>query len=144
MTNKSTTFPERSIYPERSSDGPSSLGDKISDTATQVKQKASDLGQMAADKIDNNRDAAATGLDKAASTLHDKAESLPGGEKVTSLAHATADKLSTTADYVRTHDVNRMMGDVETLVKNNPGPALLVAAAVGFLVARAFSSSSNE
>jgi len=142
MTNKSTTFPERSTYPERSSDA--SLGDKISDTATQVKQKASDLGQMAADKIDNNRDAAATGLDKAASTLHEKAESLPGGEKVTSLAHATADKLSTTADYVRTHDVNRMMGDVETLVKNNPGPALLVAAAVGFLVARAFSSSSNE
>ena len=142
MTNKSTTFPERSTYPERSSDA--SLGDKISDTATQVKQKASDLGQMAADKIDNNRDAAATGLDKAASTLHEKAESLPGGEKVTSLAHATADKLSTTADYVRTHDVNRMMGDVETLVKNNPGPALLVAAAIGFLVARAFSSSNND
>jgi ElaB/YqjD/DUF883 family membrane-anchored ribosome-binding protein len=37
-----------------------------------------------------------------------------------------------------------MMGDVETLVKNNPGPALLVAAAIGFLVGRAFSSSNND
>jgi ElaB/YqjD/DUF883 family membrane-anchored ribosome-binding protein len=141
MTNKSTSLQDRPTSP---SDGPSTLGDKISETAAQVKEKASDLGQMAADKIDNNRDAAATGLDKAASTLHDKAESLPGGEKVTSLAHATADKLSSTADYVRTHDVNRMMGDVETLVKNNPGPALLVAAAIGFLVGRAFSSSNND
>ena len=85
--------------------------------------------------------AAAGGLEQAASALHDKAESLPGGEKVTGLAHATADKLSSTADYVREHDVNRMMADVETLVKNNPGPSLLAAAAIGFLVGRAFSSN---
>jgi hypothetical protein len=31
------------------------------------------------------------------------------------------------------------MGDVQKLVKNNPGPALLIAAALGFLVARTFS-----
>jgi hypothetical protein len=34
-----------------------------------------------------------------------------------------------------------MMADVETLVKNSPGPALLAAAAIGFLVGRAFSSN---
>jgi hypothetical protein len=32
-----------------------------------------------------------------------------------------------------------MMGDVETLVKNNPGPSLLAAALFGFLVGRAVS-----
>ena len=120
-------------------DDSSTLGEKISDTATQVKDKVSDLGHTAADKIDENRDAAAGGLEKAASALHEKAASLPGGEKVSSLAHATAEKLSSTADYVRGHDVKRMMGDVETLVKNNPGPSLLAAVAVGFLVARAFA-----
>lgn len=119
----------------------STVGDKLSDTAAQVKDKVADLGRTAADKIDENRDAAAMGLDKAASALHEKAESLPGGEKVTGLAHATADKLSSTAEYVREHDVNRMMADVETLVKNNPGPSLLVAAAVGFLIGRAFSNN---
>ena len=40
-------------------------------------------------------------------------------------ASAAADRLSTTADYMRTHDAKRMMADVETVVKNNPGPALL-------------------
>jgi ElaB/YqjD/DUF883 family membrane-anchored ribosome-binding protein len=117
------------------------LGDKLSDAATQVKEKVSDMGRVAADKIDDNREAAAGGLDRAAETLHDKAESLPGGEKITSLAHATADKLSSTAEYVRDRDVSGMMADVEALVKKNPGPALIAAAVVGFLVGRAFSSS---
>ena len=136
MANESTSFGD-----QRADE--SSLGEKISNTATQVKEKVTDLGQTAAEKINENRDAAAGGLDKAAATLHDKADSLPGGEKVASLAHATAEKLSSTADYVREHDVNRMMTDVETLVKNNPGPSLLAAAVVGFLVGRAFSSSND-
>ena len=34
-----------------------------------------------------------------------------------------------------------MMADVETLVKKNPGPALMAAAVVGFLVGRAFSGN---
>ena len=108
------------------------------DTATEGKENVPDLGSTAAHKIDENRDAAASGLEKAASALHEKAESLPGGEKVASIAHATAENLSSTADYVREHDVKQMIGDIETLVKNNPGPSLLIAAVFGFLVARAF------
>ncbi len=119
----------------------SSVSDKVSETASQVKSKVSDMGRTAADKIDENRAGAASGLDRAASTLHEKADNLPGGEKVTSIAHAAADKLNTAADYVREHDVKRMMGDVEAVVKNNPGPSLLVAALFGFLVARAFSNN---
>jgi ElaB/YqjD/DUF883 family membrane-anchored ribosome-binding protein len=119
----------------------STSGNKLSEAVTQVKDKMSDVGRSAVDKIDENRGAAATGLDKAASAIHHQAENLPGGEKVSGLAHAAADKLSSTAGYVREHDVNRMMADVETLVKNSPGPALLAAAAIGFLVGRAFSSN---
>ena len=128
-------------FPEAGSGQPSSVREKLSDTAAHVKDKVSELGRTAADKVDENRGAAAGGLDQAASAIHDKADYLPGGEKVTGLAHAAADKLSSTADYVREHDVNRMMADVETLVKNNPGPSLLAAAAIGFLVGRAFSSN---
>jgi ElaB/YqjD/DUF883 family membrane-anchored ribosome-binding protein len=124
MTNPSTT-----------------VGDKLSNTADQVKEKFSEIGTAAKDKIDENRGAAASGLEKAASTLHEKADGLSGGEKISSLAHSTADKLSNTAEYVRDHDVNRMMSDVEELVKNNPGPSLLAAAVIGFLVGRAFTSN---
>jgi hypothetical protein len=128
MPNETTSFTELVA------DEPATMGEKLSDTTAQVKDKVSDLGRTAADKIDENRDAAAGGLERAASVLHEKPESLPGGEKVSSLAHATAKKLSSNADYFQEHDVKRMMTDVETLVKNNPGPSLLAAVSVGFVV----------
>jgi ElaB/YqjD/DUF883 family membrane-anchored ribosome-binding protein len=134
MPNKTTSFGDPVAHQ------PSTMGGQLADTAAQVKDKVSDLGRTAAETIDENRGAAASGLDKAASALHENAGSLPGGEKVSSLAHAAAEKLSSTAEYVRRHDANRMMADVETLVKNNPGPSLLAAAAIGFLVGRAFSN----
>lgn len=112
------------------------LSDGISPEA---KAKASGVGQMAADKIDEKRGAAARGLDSAADTLHDKADKLPGGEKVASAAHTAADALASTAEYVRENNLKSMMADMQSLVKNNPGPALLTAAALGFLVARTFS-----
>lgn len=127
-------------YTGNTSDTRTTAGDQISNATSQVKEKVSGLGRSAAEKIDENKDSAAGGLDSAASTLHERAESLPGGEKVTHLAHATADKLSAGADYVRQHDVNSMMADVERLVKNNPGASLMAAAALGFLIGRTFSS----
>ncbi len=135
MPNTNTSFGDSTL------NEPSGVGEKLSNTAAQVKDKVSDLGRTAADTIDENRQNAATGLEKAASALHAQAETLPGGEHVSHLAHATAEKLSSTAGYVREHDVNRMMADVQTLVKNSPGPSLLAAAVVGFLVGRAFSSN---
>jgi ElaB/YqjD/DUF883 family membrane-anchored ribosome-binding protein len=94
----------------------------ISDATAQVTDKVSEFGRKAADKIDQKREAAASGLERA------------GG-----IAHSAGDKLDATGEYLRESDVNKMMKDVEGIVRNNPGPALLAAAAVGFLVARAFS-----
>jgi hypothetical protein len=105
----------------------------------QAKSAPSDLGQMAADKVDQGRAAAADGLDSAASALHERADNLPGGEKVASAAHTAANALGSTAEYVRTNDLKSMMRDLQQVVKNHPGPALLTAAVLGFLLARTFS-----
>jgi len=122
----------------------STLGDKVSDSAIHLKDKASEVGRKAANKIDENIASAATGLDKAAATLHERAESLPGVDKISGLAHTTADKLSATAGYFREHDVDRIKEDLETLVKNNPGPSLLVAGVIGFFLGRAFIGSNRD
>lgn len=103
------------------------------------KGKAAEMGQKVADKIDENRGAAASGLESAAGALREKADTLPGGERVTTAAHATADAVGVAADYVRDNDVKAMMADVLKLVKNNPGAALLTAAALGFLMGRTLS-----
>jgi ElaB/YqjD/DUF883 family membrane-anchored ribosome-binding protein len=121
---------------ERSESGFANV-DSIAERATDAKDKIADLAQTAADTIDDKRSSAAAGLSAAASALHDKADSLPGGDGVQDFAHATADRLSSTAMYVREHDMNRMMGDVEALVTRHPGPSLLAAAAFGFLIGQA-------
>ena len=47
--------------------------------------------------------------------------------------------MGTAAGYLRDNDLKSMLADVQQLVKRNPGPALLTAAALGFLMARTFS-----
>jgi hypothetical protein len=116
------------------------VGDQISDAASTAKTAVSDLGRTAVNTADENRATAARKLDTVASTLRQKADSLGVGETVGAYARSAADSLSSTADYVRENDVSRMMADLERLVKNNPGPSLVAAAVVGFLVGRAFSS----
>jgi len=117
----------------------SGTSEKVSGAASQVHTRASGLGQMVEEKIDHGRRAAADGLDSAATALHEKADNLPGGEKVASAAHTAAKGLGSTADYIRTSNLKGMMEDLQQVVKNNPGASLLTAAALGFLVARAFS-----
>ena len=123
---------------ERLSDTAQSVKEKVSDAAGTAKQKVSDAGRQAADKIDERRGPAADALQSTASTIHEKAEDLPGGETVRSVAHSAAEKLESTAGYIREHDVKAMVSDVEDIVKRNPGPSLLIAAAIGFLIGRAF------
>jgi ElaB/YqjD/DUF883 family membrane-anchored ribosome-binding protein len=115
------------------------IGEQAANRAREAEESISDMARSATDKVNEGRETAADQLENAASAVHDRAEQLPGGPKVKEFAHAAADRLSSTADYMRSHDAARMMADGESLVKNNPGPALVVAAAFGFLLGRALS-----
>lgn len=121
--DRSTTF-----------NGPAdSVTDQMANAATQLKEKVSDLGKSAVNKLDDSRQSAAGGLESAASALNSK------GESVNGMAQSTASKLNSTAEYLRSNDVKAMMKDVEELVRRNPGPAMVAAAVIGFVTARALS-----
>ncbi len=120
-------------------DDTETLGRSVAERARQATESMTDVVKDAARRIDDRRSTAADGLDSAAATIHGRAGDLPGGARVQELAHAAADRLTTGADYVRSHDAQRMMSDVETMVKNNPGPALVFAAAFGFILGRALT-----
>ena len=111
----------------------------LTEGARNAAASITDAARDAAARIDDSRSTAADGLDAAASALHERAADLPGGETVRNVARATADRLGSSAEYVRSHDAKRMVADVESFVKSNPGPALAIAAAFGFLLGRAFS-----
>ena len=111
------------------------LTDKMSEAASQAKEKAAEFGRKAADTIDQGRVSTASGLESAASSLRSGAQS--GGQAITDFANTAADKLQNTASYVREHGMNEMMGDMQQMVKRNPGPSLIAAAAFGFLLGAA-------
>ena len=116
------------------------LKETIADTANKASEKGKELGRTAIDKIEQGRQSAASSLQSAASTLHEKADNLPGVERAGNIAHSTASKLESVAGYMRDHDTKQMMADVESVVKKHPAQSLLAAVAIGFLVGRAFRS----
>jgi len=101
-----------------------------------IGETAKEMSSSAADAIDRTRSSAARGLDAAAGALRDNVDELPGGDRVSRLARGAADRLQDTASYMRRNNVNSMVTDFTTLVRNNPGPALLAAAAAGFILGR--------
>jgi ElaB/YqjD/DUF883 family membrane-anchored ribosome-binding protein len=123
---------------ERLTDTAQNPKERVSDATTTAKQKATEAGRQATEQIDTRRGPTADALENAAATVHERAEDLPGGETVRSVAHSAADKLESTAGYIREKDVRAMLSDVENMVRRNPGPSLLIAAGIGFLIGRAF------
>jgi ElaB/YqjD/DUF883 family membrane-anchored ribosome-binding protein len=120
-------------------DSEDTIGERVANRANEAKEAISDMATTATEKVNEGRATAADRLESTASTIHDGADQLPGGPKVKEFAQAAADRFSTTADYMRSHDAKRMMADLEGLVKEKPGPALVVAAACGVLMGRALS-----
>ncbi len=113
--------------------------ESLSDAAKTVKDKTQEFGRDAMNKIEENRVSAAGALHNAASSMHQKADKLPNGPD---LAHSAADRVEAVASYLQGHDTKQMMADVETVVRRNPGPSLLAAGVLGFLVGRAFRSNA--
>jgi len=108
-------------------------GDGISQGAS----RAAEIGERAAAAFDDKRDAVARAIDAAASALHARVESLPGGPDVARAAQSTADTMEKAADYVRDQDLKGMLSDITRIAKRYPGATLLAATALGFLAIRA-------
>jgi len=130
MPNESTTFPE-------------AAQSRLGAAAGHVMDKASELGDMAAAKLDEQRAAAAKGMEKAADGLRETAGKLPGGERVAGMANAAADAIRSAGLYCRDHDFRDTVKGLKGVVEKNPGKSLLVAVALGFMFARVFSRDDN-
>ena len=117
-------------YPPSNQESASIIDDGRAGT---LKSKVQDVGARAAQRADQARVGAAAGLESVASSLHEK------GERVASAAHSAADAVAYGAEYLRDNDVQTMMSDLMEVIRRNPGPSLLGAAALGFILGRALS-----
>ena len=116
--------------------GISDVKDRISDMASNVKDKAGHMADTVSETMGHQRENAADGLGRAASAIHDNAESVPGGPKVVKMAHNIADGMESTASYLRDHDFAKMGKDVMDICRRYPTQSLVAALAVGFLIGR--------
>ena len=142
-----------------------------SQAASDVKNKAQDLGaaamhqakDAASNLADKARDAASGLADKAKGAANyvgqraeDATSAAGGGLKslasqvrqnaphegmLGSAASGVAGALDRTGDYIREQGLSGMGNDFTNLIRRNPIPALLIGVAVGFLLARVTSRS---
>jgi ElaB/YqjD/DUF883 family membrane-anchored ribosome-binding protein len=129
-TQRSNNFGERSI------DTTEKLKDKIEDITARAKDKAGQWTDAASQTADQQRENISTGLDRAASTLHDKAKNIPGGPGAVNAAHRVADGMEATASYLRQHDFADMRDDLVNVCRRHPVQALISAVAIGFFLGR--------
>jgi hypothetical protein len=118
---------------DQAADAARKTTDAINEAAQRAKQRAREFGQIAADKLDEQRSTAAEALHGASSSLRENAASLPG-DRMPAMAHTAAEKLGAAAGYVETHDTGEILQDLATLVKRHPGPAVLASIGIGFWI----------
>ena len=109
------------------------------DAGTEVKDKVSDLGRKAGEKLDQGRVRAADTVDSTAATLRDRADQL--ASTTSNAVHNVTDKLQSAADYIRDNDARAMMEDVGDFMRRYPAQSLAAAAVVGFLAGRALKNA---
>lgn len=99
----------------------------IGETLAETRQQAEALGRATARKLDRARRCTADALADSASSVRD------AGETIDSMAGDAADTLDSTAAYVRRHDVNGMLVDLQRIIRHHPGSVAAGAAVAGFL-----------
>ncbi len=108
--------------------------EKGQEAMDQARTKADQMSHTAHDKADQGVDKASEGLSAAADKLREQGES--HGGQAGHVAETAADKLDSASGYLREHDTNQMVDDLEALVRRRPMESLLAAAGIGLLLSR--------
>jgi hypothetical protein len=100
-------------------------------------ERAVGWGETAVHKVDEKLGDAACIMVGAAAGLRKGAERLPEGSKISAAVHTAACNLDRAASYVHHHRVRDEVENARQFITSHPKQSLIVAAALGFLAARA-------
>jgi ElaB/YqjD/DUF883 family membrane-anchored ribosome-binding protein len=126
--------PDVAFAPGFDKSTPARIIDRVSEKVGRAKETVVDLGRRTIESVDAQRRPVAATLEQTASVLHEQTDRAAG------IAHATADGMRATADYVRENDLQAMSRRVGDVVRRYPAQSVIGAAALGFIVARILSS----
>jgi len=115
---------------EKAREGLSSMGESASHMASAAVNKADDAVSAAGRKLEDWGEGVRSRT--------------PNEGLLGSASEAVACTLEKSGKYLEDHGVSGMVEDVTDMIKRNPIPALFVGIGIGFLLAKALSSSSRS
>jgi hypothetical protein len=121
---------------DRTKDAAQAGIDKAKDVAQAGWDKTKDAAQSASHMATHATESVGGGMESLAGTIRDNA---PGG-MLGGAASTVADTIEQGGRYLREEGLSGMADDLTNTIRRNPLPAVLVAVAVGFLLARATRS----
>lgn len=146
-------------YTDNLGDTSRDMGDRARDARATAKEKLGQAREAASEKLGQAREKAHDLKNRFADTLDSGADKLRNRSTFDGPAYATAegagaisttndsasrvgDKVAggmhSTAEWLRTNDLDSMKRGVEEQVRTNPARSLLIAAVAGYLIGKAF------
>jgi ElaB/YqjD/DUF883 family membrane-anchored ribosome-binding protein len=110
------------------------MQDRAQELADRTKEAASEYGQKAQERMDKGMDQAAEGMERAAEKLRTQADNVDGMPAQAGVK--LADGMETAATYLRDHNTDELLNDVEHYVRQHPTQALVGAIFAGFFIGR--------
>lgn len=98
--------------------------------------KADEMANKAQGRADEGMDKAADAMDRGADMLRERGNQQGG--TVGQVAGTAADAMESAGAYLHDSNTGEMMDQVEAYIRKNPTQSLLIAAGVGFVLAKAF------
>lgn len=111
---------------------------KVTEGAKELAHGAKDLAHQIGEKADDATAAAGRGIQTVADKIRENA---PDSGVLGSAARSVTDTIQSGGRYLENRQLSGMMDDFGDVIRNHPVPALLIAAGLGFLLARAMSRS---
>jgi methyl-accepting chemotaxis protein len=137
MSTASTAKKDMSQAADKAKDAMGHVSDAVTHAASAVGQTASNVASAVGNRVDQGVSAAGSGMQSLADTAR---KNLPHDGYLGAASKAVADGLDTAGKYVEDKSLSGMTGDLGTLIKNHPIPAVLIGLGIGYLLGKALRS----
>jgi ElaB/YqjD/DUF883 family membrane-anchored ribosome-binding protein len=104
------------------------------DMGEQARERTQQVGEQARERAEQGRERAAGGMASAAEKLREQSEGQSGMRA--EVGTKAADTMERGASYLREHDTQEIVDDVEKYVREHPMQALAGAVVGGFIIGR--------
>ncbi|MBY0228945.1 MAG: hypothetical protein K2W96_06685 [Gemmataceae bacterium] len=137
MSSATTAKKDMAQAGDKAKDAMGHVADAASSAATAIGQGASNAASYVGQKADQGVSGVGSGMQ----SLGDMArKNLPSEGYLGAASKAVADGLDTAGKYVEDKSLSGMAGDLGSLIKNHPIPAVLIGLGIGYLLGKALRS----